>query len=445
MTKNVEKQIVSVNANSYVSTGCYPVIVADSRVVPPLFDDYDEQRIYHPTPVEREEGLKLALSSHGQLKKLDGEFDPCLHMKEAINCLHEGDEMLQFVAVNAATGEKKVATIVEAGSILPEVLDLNRQGWDIYMNLNPLVGEDGLKPNNLGFTKPNEANREATADDVRYVKYFMVEVAPIELDGDDAECKVDAHFERVEAEATAWAVLRFLKNVMCFKGCFMAYDGKSYHLIWETAMQAVEETVPLLEKCQLTLAYMFNSDSVRINIGRCKTLELIRLYGTLNFQTKCTEHHPVGKSHIVHAPMTMGYMSEGDLEDLAIQAPRDWNTKEYREIEAKDRTPNSLAYKNDKYEVVAALSEILSSAEQYWCQEDESFGIKLVGDEEIYELLSEEFVERLQDELVKVVGKMVNSLHIEMMLYTCDSLYRLRNEYGGIRRFFAKNAVKAEG
>lgn len=439
MTKVNNVKNITVNAHAYETTGIFPVIVDDERVVPPLFEDYDRQRIYHPTPVERQEGLSLALTGSQQFKQLDGDFDPCLHMQETINCLHEGDELIQLVATNAVTGEKKVATIVEAGGILPEVLELNRKGWDIYLNLNPLVSDEGLKPNNLGFTVPCEENREATDKDVSNIGYFMIEVAPIELDGDDAECMVDAHFERVEAEATAWSVLRYLKEEMGLKSCFMAYDGKSYHLIWKTALQANDENMALLEKCQLALASGFNSDCTRINIDRCKPLEMIRLYGTLNFQTKGTENHPVSESHIVHAPVSVGFVTKDDIEDLAIHAPYDWNAEEYHRIEALDRTPNSLAYKNDKYEVVAVLGEVLSNAERYWCEEDKSFGIRLDGETKIYELISEEFVDRLQEELLKVLGKTVEDLHVETMLFACDSLYRIRADYAGIRKFFAEH------
>ena len=435
-----------VNANGYVSEGVFPVAPPNPQLVPPLFDDYSKQRIYFPTPVEHSEGLGLAKPTNMVGNVLDALYDECLHMRETINCLHEGEELIQLVAVDSVTGAKVVAPMVEAGEALGFVSDLNHKGFDIYINLNPLKIGNGLKPYEYKFAEATEGFREATADDVKYIKYFIVEVEPIEVVGDDSNCEVDAHFERVDAEAIAWYVLRAMKKYHGFKTCFMAYDGKSYNLIWRVNLPATKASEELLSKCLLAISSKFATDSVRINAKRSTALQWVRLYGTINLQTKNTEKHPIMGSHIVHAPVNMKLVETKKLESLAamvadMPTPLDENLEEMR-----NRIYSLVSYKNEKAEVVKAYSNFIDEkCRRIWSAKDDAYFIQFHGDEEIdvwYELVSDEFIDRMALELGEILGKEVHRNHVLSAVVTTDSLYRVRDDMAKIRKYISRVGKK---
>lgn len=433
---------ITVNAHAYESDGCYLVATTNRNLVTPLFDDYDQQRIYFPTPIEHGEGLGLAAPADWDGATKVGAFDPCLHMKEAINCLHEGDELMQLIAVDYKTGAKLVAPMVDAGDELIYTSLINGRGFDIYMNLNPLKHGEGLsvatEPYKFGMV--SDDYREATADDVDYIKYFMVEVEPIEVEGDDTNCLVDAHFERVDAEAVAWYILRSLKEYAGFKTCFMGYDGKSYQLIWRVNLPANKASEDLLGKCLKALESQFSTDSARIRTDRNHALEWIRLYGNENFQTKQTKKHPVTCGHIVHAPMTMEVVSTEALEKLASMVPA--NTDPVWESAAglRNRLYSSVKYKNEKAEVVKAYSEYIEQCERVLNPADDMYYVQFledVGTDVCYEMLTDEFIELLKLKLEKKIGKTIYKQHLVTAVLVSDSLYRVRDDLAGVRKYIA--------
>ena len=437
---NVNK--TTVNADSYVSTGSYLVASNARELVPPLFNDYDAQRIYFPTPIEHSEGLGLAAPADYDGTTEIGAFDPCLHMKEAINCLHQGEELMQLVAVDSKTGDKLVAPMVEAGDELIYTSLVNGRGYDIYLNLNPLKSGKGLEVADepYKFDEVSDDYREATGDDVAYIKYFLVEIEPIEVAGDDTNCLVDANFERVEAEAVAWYIVRALKSLAGFKTCFMAYDGKNYNLIWRVNLPANQASEKLLGECLEALNSQFATDCVRINTNRNHALEWVRLYGTENFQTKQTEKHPVSCSHIVHAPVTMEVVGTKKLKKLAAMAPKKTNSALDKAASWRNSLFANAKYKNEKAEVVKVYSEILSASMCVWSKTHDGYIIQLPSDfgtNKYYELLSDNFIKRLKAEIEKRLGNTVFEQHIITAAVTTDSLYRVRDDMAGIRKYIA--------
>lgn len=432
----------TVNADSYQSTGSYLLASQARELVPPLFNDYDAQRIYFPTPIEHSEGLGLAAPANYDGTTEIGAFDPCLHMKEAINCLHQDDELMQLVAIDSKTGDKLVAPMVEAGDELVYTSLINGRGYDVYFNLNPLKSSKGLEiaDEPYKFDEVSDDYREATGDDVEYIKYFLVEVEPIEVAGDDTNCLVDANFERVEAEAVAWYIVRALKELAGFKTCFMAYDGKSYNLIWRVNLPANKDSERLLGKCLEALDSQFATDCARINTNRNHALEWIRLYGTENFQTKQTEKHPVTCSHIVHAPVTMEVVGTKKLKKLAAMAPKNKNSGWAKAAGLRNRLYTSADYKNEKAEVVKVFSELFSASMCAWSTEVDGYIVQLPSDfgtDKYYELLADNFVKRLKAEIERRLGKTVFEKHIVTAVVTTDSLYRVRDDMAGIRRYIA--------
>lgn len=438
MAKNVENKNV-VNC-VYVGEGAYLQPNTDRRVIPPLFDDYDAQRIYCPTPIEADEGLHLMYPEGVSKNKIKGFYDELLHMKETINCLHEGDELVQFIAIKRMDeihGRIRGAVTIENGENLELLKELNEHGYDIIMNLNPLRATERIKPStDENFFEDIEADMVAQDEDVKQIKYFVVRVNPIKVDGDDSECDVDYYFERTESEATAWRILRYLKNEMGFKTCFMACNGDSYHLIWRVDLDPTPENDKLLEKCLLALAYMFDTDCAYVDASPYNRNEQVRLYGTAKYAVPHTEKHPTCGTYIVHAPQKMEVVDKVKLEALAEHAPDDEGLIGYYQSEVKIEDYNSVEYKNEKFTIVNVLYYILNKSQRFSCPNDGTNYIQLgddFGTDKFYELGSLELEERLQNECKRITGKDCDRMHIRTLLLTADSLFKLRDEYEEIR------------
>lgn len=436
------KKINTVNAKSFVATGNFPYAPHARELVPPLFDDYGKQAIYCPTPIEEGEGLLLALPDGLDDGDIDGFFNTGYHMRKTVECLHSGEEVLEIVAVHRITGEKRIGYAVDAGKAIIPALLLNRKGFNVYINLNPLVLSSDIKPlaDKEIFFVPDAVRREADKEDVKHIKYFMVDINSVQVGGDDSFCDVDYHFERTEAEATAWRVLRYLKNELGFTTCFMAYSGRGYNLIWKVDLPANQRSEELLKKCQLALAKKFNSDTVKINTKRCSRHELVRFFGSINVTNADTENHPWVNSHIVHAPKKMVVVDVDKLKKLAAEAPINSNVIEELEGLMYGRKFASKPYFDEKARVTNFCKGLLDNATALYNDEHDVHAICLKADEKekkAYVINSRAFAQRLKSEYFKASGEDADIQHFVTFVNTAESLYRLRYEYQNIRMFSA--------
>ena len=97
-------------------------------------------------------------------------------------------------------------------------------------------------------------------------------------------------------------------------------------------------------------------------------------------------------------------------------------------------------YKNEKAEVVKVYSEILSASMCVWHPKHDGYIVQLPSDfgtNKYYELLTDNFVKRLKAEIEKRLGKTVFENHIATAILTTDSLYRVRDDMVGIRKYIA--------
>ena len=440
MKQKRNKKNIGVNANSFVTTTKYPYITHLRELVPPLFDDYGKQAIYCPTPIEKGEGLLLAVSAGLDDSDFDGAFFMGHHMGKTIECLHSGEEVLEIVAVHRSTGERRIGYAVDAGKAIIPALMLNRKGFNVYINLNPLVAGSDIKAlvDKGIFFLPDSEHREANKEDVKCIKYFMVDINTVQVDGDDSACDVDYYFERTEAEATAWRVLRYLKNELGFTTCFMAFSGRGYNLIWKVDLPANQESEELLKKCQLALANKFNSDTVSINTNRCSRYELVRLFGSINVTNDDTQKHPWLNSSIVHAPKKMVVVDADKLKKLANEAPVDSNVIAELEDLMHGRKFASSIYFNEKAKVTQFCLALFMDSTPLYNEEHDIHAICLKADEAgktAYVINSLAFAERLKSEYLKAGEEDADIGHFITAVNTAESLYRLRYEYQNIRKF----------
>ena len=151
-------------------------------------------------------------------------------------------------------------------------------------------------------------------------------------------------------------------------------------------------------------------------------------------------------SHIVHAPVNMKLVETKKLESLAamvadMPTPLDENLEEMR-----NRIYSLVSYKNEKAEVVKAYSNFIDEkCRRIWSAKDDAYFIQFHGDEEIdvwYELVSDEFIDRMALELGEILGKEVHRNHVLSAVVTTDSLYRVRDDMAKIRKYISRVGKK---
>ena len=349
------ENISKFNFENFVpSSGRYPIHLDDESYIPEFFDDYEKQVICSPTLIEEDLGLNLCYPDDMDVEneKLEAPFDKRLHMKFAMECLHNDDEVIKIVAQHPETGIKMSGYFVDVMSAISNIQLAESMGFNTFMNLNPIrLSErinDRIVANKLQVVGNNK--KEITKQDVKRIKYFVVNVNRIKLDGDEALYEGDHYFADNEAEYVAWRVLKFMKEEMGFTTCLMAFSGRGYHLIWKVDLAPTKKNEELLQRCLLTLAYKFNSDGAEINTANYKKDDLIRIYGTVNFHDGLKEKFPCYRSNLVHAPNRMIVVPKYKLEALVEQLPEDIE-QVHKSLENHIDIVNTIKYQNRKLRI----------------------------------------------------------------------------------------------
>lgn len=423
-----------IDFTNYVpSEGYYAFPWPGKEMIPPLFNDYEEQSIYCPTDMEEDCGLHLGWPPDvPEDAELKWRFDERLHMKKTVECLKGEDEWLQIVGSHPVTGELLIAHFDNINKALSHVDSVNHCGFEMFIYLNSQNRNPAPEWRNVGFYELDE-EEEAKLKIESDIKYFRVEVLPVKIEGDQKNCNIERYDAKQEAEVVAWRVLRYLKNELGFTSCFMAATGSGFDLIWKVdfaKMKSVDYKEKIVENCLLALAHMFNTDGARININGSKRDCLVPLYGSLVNDTFGTKY-PFVDTNIVHAPVKMRSVPAKNLAELAKKAPEE--IRVLNELEdGEGNEYNSVDYQNRKKKLKKFVDDMLRGKLYLRNVLGNSYYVVLKaedGSEKLFKINSKEFCHHLQNEYYKSTGTKVKARYWSAVIDYIDTNYRLLEDY----------------
>ena len=282
-------------------------------------------------------------------------------IRKTIDFLHPG-EHFEIFALDSNGQRPSFGVFSNADSAIPVVLDKNDKGFNVFINLNPIVPWEAVTPHIDSEKLLTNKNgiRCANKTDVTRMSFLLVDVDPIRKNG-VKNCSA-TNDEYMAATTVAQKVREFMTEELGVDDPLLANSGNGVHLIWRIDLPAEQKSEKLIRKCLLALANKFNSADAVIDTSISTQFHLTKLYGTTACKGVNTDDRPWCTSNIAELPTKSAHIALEKLKELAKLAPTDKATKDIL-----DRS-NSTAKKSkdeEKSEAEAFFNEFTRGCDTF--------------------------------------------------------------------------------
>ena len=248
-------------------------------------------------------------------------------IRKTIDFLHPGEHFEVF-ALDSNGQRPSFGVFSNADSAIPVVLDKNDKGFNIFINLNPIIPWEAVTPHIDSEKLLTNKNgiRCANKSDVTKMSFLLVDIDPLRKNG-ISNCSA-TNEEYFAALSVAKKVRAFMTEEFELDDPLMANSGNGVHLVWRIDLPAEKKSETLIRKCLLALANKFNSADAVIDTSISTQFHLTKLYGTTACKGVNTSNRPWCLSNIVELPVSSTPIPMETLKELAKLAPTDKATKD---------------------------------------------------------------------------------------------------------------------
>lgn len=195
--------------------------------------------------------------------------------------------------------------LAEAASILDRRNDVT----GVYWTLNP-VNPDCLhrSKNRIREWTSKSRGGATTSDREISERRFLL----LDFDGADRPGGISATQKELEAaEEKARCVMKFLAN-RGWEVPLPAMSGNGYHLLYRVTIPNSRESAELVRKLLVTLALLFDDDTIKIDTSVFNASRICKVYGTLAKKGDNTPERPHRRSMLLK---TVGERIDFDRAD----------------------------------------------------------------------------------------------------------------------------------
>jgi len=171
--------------------------------------------------------------------------------------------------------------------------DLDAQGWQVYVTLNPV--DAALLARAANRVKDRPKNTTADRDIIRR-KWLLVDLDPVRPSGvsatdeEKAACCLRAEEVRGYLQEKGWPEP------------VMADSGNGFHLLYRTNLPNDQKSTELVKGALETLAFQFDDDQVAIDRAVHNAARIVRLYGSTTRKGDDTKERPHRRSKLLTLP-----------------------------------------------------------------------------------------------------------------------------------------------
>lgn len=170
---------------------------------------------------------------------------------------------------------------------------LDRQGWQIYVSLNPV--DEALLARAANRVKDRPKATTSDNDVVRR-RWLLIDLDPVRPSGVSA-----SEEEKAAAKVRAQEIARFLL-ARGWPYPIVADSGNGYHVLYRIDLPNDRESRDQVKSVLEALAFRFDDDRVRIDMTVHNAARISRLYGTTTRKGDPTTERPHRTSKIVLTP-----------------------------------------------------------------------------------------------------------------------------------------------
>lgn len=327
-------------------------------------------------------------------------LNPVDQIKNTLNLFHPG-EAFEIMALDSNRERCCFNVFTDVEKALPVLMEKNNEGFNIFMNLNPIKVWDGVTPYiNKSMLYPASATRRAAnSGDVEKMAFFAVDIDPLRV-GQTKVCSATEE-ELLDALNVANKIKKYTNTVLGFPKPFKACSGNGWHLVWKIDLPANKQSERLVKNCLLALANKFNTDKALVDTSLHTSFHLIKLYGTVACKGKDTEERPWRLSFAKKFPETMPILTKQQLKDLASQAPTDRETVKMlsSSTNSSERSSYYSKKEKEKSEAEKFFKQFLTNAISFLGEDDNEAYVMLApkGDRQrVFKIESTDFTDILQ-------------------------------------------------
>ena len=248
-------------------------------------------------------------------------------IRKTIAFLHP-DKPFEILALDSNGQRPCFGVFSNADNAIPVVLDKNADGFNIFINLNPIVPWEAIKPHidDEKLLTNKNGIRCANKTDVSRMAFLLIDIDPIRKNG-VSNCSA-TNDEYLAARLVAEKVREFMTEELELDAPLWANSGNGVHLVWRIDLPAEKKSETLIRKCLLALANKFNSADAVIDTSISTQFHLTKLYGTTACKGVSTKERPWFNSNIEELPIGSTPIPLDKLKELAKLAPTDKATKD---------------------------------------------------------------------------------------------------------------------
>ncbi len=347
----------------------------------------------------------------------DDWFNAVDQIKSTLNLFHPG-EAFEIVALDSNQDRFFFNIFTDVDKALPVLTEKNAEGFNIFMNLNPIQVWDGITPyidKSMLYTT-SATRRAANSGDVTKMAFLTVDIDPVRV-GQNKVCS-STEEELRNAYDVAKKIQKYTNTILGFPKPFKACSGNGWHLVWKIDLPANKQSEKLVKNCLLALANKFNTDKALVDTSLFTSFHLIKLYGTVACKGKDTEERPWRVSFAKEFPATMPALSKQQLKDLAIQAPTDRETVKMLSTAANssERSRYYSKKEKEKSEAETFFNQFLMNSISFLGEDDNEAYVMLApkGDRQrVFKIESTDFTDMLQYSYQQATGNYMPKMGFE--------------------------------
>ena len=184
---------------------------------------------------------------------------------------------------------------------------LNRQGFAVYVPLNP------INPQLMGrYCNRIEARPTSTAkdSDVLRREWLLIDCDPVRPSG------TSATREQLNAARQIITDIQFDLDLEGWPEPVVALSGNGYHLIYKIDLPNDQESAELVKAVLKTLADRYSSDAVQVDQSVWNAARITKLYGTVANKGDHTAATPHRLSRVLSTPKTLHAVTAEQLRAL---------------------------------------------------------------------------------------------------------------------------------
>jgi hypothetical protein len=178
-------------------------------------------------------------------------------------------------------------------ALADEAVELDAQGWEVYVTLNPVRDELLARAANEVKDRPQATTSDR---DIATRRWLLIDIDPIRPSDVSATDE-----EKEAAYLKAKDVLQYLRQ-QAWPEPVIADSGSGFHFSYPIDLPNDERSKELLKGVLDALAFTFDDEQVKLDTTVHNASRITRLYGTMNRKGNHIPERPHRRSEILEIP-----------------------------------------------------------------------------------------------------------------------------------------------